>query len=250
MTLKRENLIIAVILALFISDAQGIKCYTCGLEEYDPNLDKAGTYNTTVVPGKETGYKMYNHTCFEMNTKTGQNVPFTFTRELLLDEMATVEEADEVAKYLKTANPRWNLDKGFLIYESEYLTMIGLLSKDKKPAIPDWKNWENIAVENYNMDMWIRDCGDKVQHCYQAEGDYDSQLPTFRGCAGTDYIYDNQCFHEMQAVTVSQTPKRSVDVGVTLCYCGSDLCNTELSSAPRLILSSLLVPVVLFVILQ
>ena len=39
-----------------------------------------GTYNTTVVPGVKTGYKMYNHTCFEMDTQTGQNVPFMFTR--------------------------------------------------------------------------------------------------------------------------------------------------------------------------
>ena len=39
------------------------------------------------------------------------NIPKLLFRELLLDEMATVEEADEVANYLKTANPRWNLDK-------------------------------------------------------------------------------------------------------------------------------------------
>jgi len=240
MTMK---LVFKICLAfLCFNITKGMKCYTCGLEEFDPDLDKRGTYNITVVPGVNKGYKMYNHTCWEMDNLKGQNVPFMFTRDLLLNEMATVEEADEVVTHMKTINSNWNLEKGFLIYQNDYENIQGLLINAKKPGIPDWKLWESRATEYYDIDMWIRECGPGVQHCYQAEGDYDSQLPTFRGCAGTEYIYDNQCFHESQAVTVSLTPKRSVDVGVTLCYCGSELCNTELNGAPRFLLSAIMIP--------
>ena len=94
------------------------------------------------------------------------------------------------------------------------------------------------------------------------QGDYDNQLPTFRGCAGTAFPHDEKCAYEKQVkkekkkwktgkkkwetglclslnlLLVSTTfnavfsqavsiveGKKSVDVGVSLCYCNSDLCN-------------------------
>merc|ERR1719233_1665849 len=78
--------------------------------------------------------------------------------------------------------------------------------------------------KNYNMDMWIKQCDKGISSCFVAEGDYDDQFPTFRGCAGTIYPHDEKCETEKQAVSIVEG-KKSVDVGVKLCYCNQDLCN-------------------------
>ena len=52
----------------------------------------------------------------------------------------------------------------------------------------------------------------------------------FRGCAGNYFPHDAKCEVQEQAVTIVEG-KKSVDVGVTLCYCNEDLCNEELSGA-------------------
>ena len=52
----------------------------------------------------------------------------------------------------------------------------------------------------------------------------------FRGCAGNYFPHDEKCEVQEQAVTIVEG-KKSVDVGVTLCYCNKDLCNEELSGA-------------------
>ena len=63
------------------------------------------------------------------------------------------------------------------------------------------------------------------------QGEYDNQDPMFRGCAGNYFPHDEKCETQEQAVTIVEG-KKSVDVGVTLCYCNTDLCNEELSGAP------------------
>ena len=62
------------------------------------------------------------------------------------------------------------------------------------------------------------------------QGEYDNQDPMFRGCAGNYFPHDEKCESQEQAVTIVEG-KKSVDVGVTLCYCNKDLCNEELSGA-------------------
>ena len=52
--------------------------------------------------------------------------------------------------------------------------------------------------ENYNLEMWIKQCDKRVQSCFVAQGDYDNQLPTFRGCAGVIYPHDQKCETEKQ----------------------------------------------------
>ena len=62
--------------------------------------------------------------------------------------------------------------------------------------------------------------------------------------AGKDWLIDTEYFISLlQAVTIVEG-KKSVDVGVTLCYCNEDLCNEELSGAHTPVLSVLLLSVV------
>ena len=74
---------------------------------------------------------------------------------------------------------------------------------------------------NYNMDMWVKQCDKGIVSCFEAkvnfnncdddndgddcmhphnpnQGDYDNQLPTFRGCAGTAFPHDEKCAYEKQ----------------------------------------------------
>ncbi|XP_023348541.1 uncharacterized protein LOC111717266 [Eurytemora carolleeae] len=175
----------------------GIQCYTCGLDEVDPNLDQPDSYNTTVDPGRATGNKMYNESCYLMETKTGQNVPITLTAGEVEPYMKSVEELTAVVQFLKSANPKWDLETGFLIYEEEYIVMKAKLKSGGQPAIPEWDSWGELMFVNYDMSMWIRECTN-VAHCYEAKGAYIEQIPSFRGCPGTNFEYDNTCFQEIQ----------------------------------------------------
>ena len=58
---------------------------------------------------------------------------------------------------------------------------------------------------------------------------YNVAGPEFRGCADAEFLHENKCTRERQAVTVVDNQKH-VDVDVELCYCDSDLCNQERSS--------------------
>ena len=40
-----------------------VSCFTCGLEEIDPEIDKPGSYGDERKEGTPPGRKMYNHTC-------------------------------------------------------------------------------------------------------------------------------------------------------------------------------------------
>ena len=41
--------------------------------------------------------------------------------------------------------------------------------------------------------------GDDCMHPHNPnQGDYDNQLPTFRGCAGTAFPHDEKCAYEKQ----------------------------------------------------
>ena len=50
--------------------------------------------------------------------------------------------------------------------------------------------------------------------------------PEFRGCADAQYVHENKCVTEIQAVTVIDNQKHA-DVEVELCYCSEDKCNEE-----------------------
>ena len=50
--------------------------------------------------------------------------------------------------------------------------------------------------------------------------------PEFRGCADAQYVHENKCVTEIQAVTVIDNQKHA-DVEVELCYCNEDKCNEE-----------------------
>ena len=54
--------------------------------------------------------------------------------------------------------------------------------------------------------------------------------PEFRGCADAEFLHENKCTRELQAVTVIDSVKH-VDVNVELCYCDNDLCNEERNAA-------------------
>eukprot|EP00090_Calanus_glacialis_P033111 TRINITY_DN54930_c0_g1_i1.p1 TRINITY_DN54930_c0_g1~~TRINITY_DN54930_c0_g1_i1.p1 ORF type:complete len:250 (-),score=63.23 TRINITY_DN54930_c0_g1_i1:78-827(-) len=200
----------------------GISCYTCGLETVDPHLDKPGSYSTRVYTHKtELEFKMYNHSCDEMDRKEGQDIPVTLTSiDMPGVKLNTAVKAASGGKY--------DLVKGFEIYEEEYV-----LLREKVPELDEWDKVPVILAkvkENYNMAMWIKECDKGITSCFVAQGDYDNQLPTFRGCAGTVYPHDEKCAFEKQAVSIVEG-KKSVDVGVSLCYCNKDLCNIDLSGA-------------------
>ena len=40
-----------------------VSCFTCGLEEIDPEIDNPGSYGDERKEGTPAGKKMYNHTC-------------------------------------------------------------------------------------------------------------------------------------------------------------------------------------------
>ena len=44
-------------------EPKGIKCFACGIEEIDPEVDEPGSYGDFRKEGTPSGRKMYNHTC-------------------------------------------------------------------------------------------------------------------------------------------------------------------------------------------
>lgn len=211
-----------------------VSCYTCGLEVFDPEVDNPGSYSLTINGTK--GLKMYNHSCDEMDRKKSQVVPIVITKDIIDPFMERAEDTIEIVEYFKTVNK--DLEAGIQFYESEYLDEMQLVKKAQKPALPAWSKFESLVNDNYDMEMWQRKCDEGVVSCFIATGDYDFQLPTFRGCAATTYPHDVKCDKEQQAVTVVEN-SRSVDVAVDLCYCNSDLCNFAMNSARILNQSSI-----------
>jgi len=205
---------------------EGIKCYTCGLEIIDPEEDKPGSYGVKVFSTPQLKeYKMYNHSCDQMDRKEGQDVPVFLT----FDELST-EGVGEKAnlELLDSTNGKYDLKKGFEIYQAKYEEL-----RENAPDLPKWTESQVIqgkVKENYNDDMWIRQCDRGVLSCYIAQGFYDEQDPVFRGCAGNYFPHDQKCTTQQQAVTIVEG-KKSVDVEVELCYCNEELCNTELSAS-------------------
>jgi len=249
--------------------AEGVKCYTCGLEEVNPHVDKDGSYSNRVHLNEanevvESGLRMYNHSCFEMNSRTGQDVPFILTWDILNQYMTTLDHTDAVMEKLNTMG-RVTTEKGtynygyklkpdgFKVYEDLYEELVIRLKENpcvpKKPdlpnpcqvSMPEWREFEGEVDKNYNMDMWVKQCDKGIVSCFEARGEWDGQLPTFRGCAGTTFPHDEKCAYEKQAVSIVEG-KKSVDVGVSLCYCNKDICNLDTSPSTRLtpLLASLL----------
>jgi len=208
---------------------EGIKCYTCGLETIDPEEDKPGSYGVKVYSTPQlTDYKMYNHSCDQMDRKEGQDVPVS----LNFDDMVVEGVGEKANLELVTATGgQYDLKRGFEIYQEDY--------KKLRESVPDLPKWEESQViqskvkENYNMDMWIKQCDRGIYSCYVAQGFYDEQDPVFRGCAGNFFPHDEKCTTQQQAVTIVEG-KKSVDVEVELCYCNEDLCNIELNGANAL----------------
>ena len=56
--------------------------------------------------------------------------------------------------------------------------------------------------------------------------------PEFRGCAEANFVHENKCSRELQAVTVVENQKY-VDVEVDLCYCDTALCNKQRNGATK-----------------
>jgi len=243
-------------------ESEGVKCFTCGLEEINPHADKPGSYSNRVHLEEEsyevqdTGLKMYNHSCFEMDSRTGQDVPFILNWEKLNTFMSTLDHTNAVMEKLNsigsvttekgTYSYSYNLQPGFKVYEDLYEELVLRLKENpcipKQPDLPNpcqvpmpaWRQFEEDVDANYNMDMWVKQCDSGIVSCFEAKGDYDNQLPTFRGCAGTAFPHDEKCAYEKQAVSIVEG-KKSVDVGVSLCYCNSDLCNQDASNSPVLV---------------
>lgn len=80
------------------------------------------------------------------------------------------------------------------------------------------------------MNKWVRPCPPNVINCFWAKGSYNDESPEFRGCADAEFLHENKCTRELQAVTVIDSVKH-VDVNVELCYCDNDLCNEERNAA-------------------
>jgi len=105
----------------------------------------------------------------------------------------------------------------------------------RKEGTPPGKKMYNhtcdIADETGLDDQrWVRKCPEGVKSCFWAKGNYEKQIPVFRGCADAQFAFDEGCSRELQAVQVI-AGKKSVDVEIFLCFCNSEKCNTELSSA-------------------
>ena len=93
---------------------------------------------------------------------------------------------------------------------------------------------ERRPPKPYDSSMWTRRCPKGVRSCFKAVGNWDSQKPVFRGCAGARYDHGNFCKREMQTVEVVPGQPR-VDVEVYLCYCSGDECNkTDIDGAHSL----------------
>merc|ERR1712156_52070 len=201
-----------------------IECYTCGLETEDPELDVAGSYGVRVYStAQKTDYKMYNESCDLMDRREGQDVPVF----IKLSELSK-EGVGQKAHLELLSVSSYNLEVGFEIYEKDYNDL-----RDLVADLPEWKASNVIqskVKENYNMNYWKKKCDPGVVSCFVAQGEYDSQDPMFRGCAGNYFPHDQKCEFQEQAVTIVEG-KKSVDVGVTLCYCNEDLCNEDLSGA-------------------
>ena len=61
---------------------------------------------------------------------------------------------------------------------------------------------ERRPPKPYDSSMWTRRCPKGVRSCFKAVGNWDSQKPVFRGCAGARYDHGNFCKREMQTVEV------------------------------------------------
>merc|ERR1711936_1439329 len=108
----------------------GIQCYTCGLETVDPHLDKPGSYSVRVYKSTAkvtTQYKMYNHSCDEMDRKEGQDVPVRLTS----DDFTSVKLNTAIKE---ASGGQYDLTgDGFEIYEEDFI-----LLREKVPDLPEW----------------------------------------------------------------------------------------------------------------
>ena len=75
-------------------------------------------------------YKMYNHSCDQMDRKEGQDVPVFLT----FDELST-EGVGEKAnlELLDSTNGKYDLKKGFEIYQAKYEEL-----RENAPDLPKW----------------------------------------------------------------------------------------------------------------
>ena len=75
-------------------------------------------------------YKMYNHSCDQMDRKEGQDVPVFLT----FDELST-EGVGEKAnlELLDSTNGQYDLKKGFEIYQAKYEEL-----RENAPDLPKW----------------------------------------------------------------------------------------------------------------
>lgn len=244
-----------------------VTCYTCGLENVDPDSDQEFSYG--IDPGE--GKKMYNHSCDLMDKKTGQElaprnwvntIPLTkqvvvagnlFTKIIppVKDENDTVlEEGSNVTTCMPIVYPDQGVDTYYLIQEEEPRVSIkkdGVevfreVTEDDLPLLTghdcnftmtkNYSRTEKKPPKDYDMTMWERKCPKGIRSCFKAKGNFDGQQPVFRGCATAKYKHGTTCKREMQTVVVT-LGRPSVDVEVYMCYCSADKCNQDISGAER-----------------
>ena len=82
-----------------------------------------------------TDYKMYNHSCDQMDRKEGQDVPVKLT----FDDMVVEGVGEKANLELVTATGgQYDLKRGFEIYQEDY--------KKLRESVPDLPKWEESQV--------------------------------------------------------------------------------------------------------
>ena len=73
------------------------------------------------------------------------------------------------------------------------------------------------------MNYWKKKCDPGVVSCFVAQGEYDSQDPMFRGCAGNYFPHDQKCEFQEQ---VGRRRRRG-DILDGQCIAGSHHCGGQ-----------------------
>merc|ERR1719318_1116105 len=239
-----------------------VSCYACGLATIDPETDEEGLYG--IAPGE--GKKMYNHSCDlmdhgvqgnyeaggqELDPRSNYDIVWeTLTYQNcsqveVTNDDGTVTTTEECVPALTTVCPdpvTTTITIAPVTSEAApgegNATTTTSTTTTTTTSTTTTKGCENVPhtykvskkvrrdPKPYDVSMWLRRCPKGVRSCFKAQGNWDSQKPIFRGCAGAKYEHGTKCKRELQRVQVTPGKPR-VDVEVYLCYCTGDECNKE-----------------------
>ena len=94
-------------------------------------LCQPGSYGVRVYSTvQRMEYKMYNHSCDQMDRKEGQDVPVVLSFDVLSQE-GVGEKAN--LELITATGGKYDLKKGFEIYEEDYK-----LLRESVPDLPKW----------------------------------------------------------------------------------------------------------------